>query len=361
MADGPSTSQPANGNNGANEPEPVKKNKPKATRLRQQKLPAWQPILTASTVIPAIFAIGIIFLPIGVALYLASDGVYEYDLKYADCNITEGSKTGQKASDVLTDDLKNNINSTIICGLQFKLDKDITGDIFFYYGLDNFYQNHRRYVKSRSDAQLAGDYKSVGDCAPYAYGDDNGVKKPIVPCGAVANSMFNDTFTLSGPNGPVTFSKEGIVWNVDKEKKFKNPSTPKETVLKETVKPPNWRTDIYGLEGGFENVDFIIWMRTAALPNFRKLYRKLNTTDKLYNGVLKAGTYNLRINYNYPVKSFNGEKRFIISTTSWAGAKNSFLGIAYLVVGVFCIILGVVFLIIHLKFGYSLTELSNVR
>uniref|UniRef100_A0A914VD24 Uncharacterized protein n=1 Tax=Plectus sambesii TaxID=2011161 RepID=A0A914VD24_9BILA len=78
----------------------------------------------------------------------------------------------------------------VVNDLQYQKFLD-QGDIFFYYGLDNFYQNHRRYVKSRSDAQLAGDYKSVGDCAPYAYGDDNGVKKPIVPCGAVANSMFN--------------------------------------------------------------------------------------------------------------------------------------------------------------------------
>lgn len=26
-----------------------------------------------------------------------------------------------------------------------------------YYGLSNFYQNHRRYVKSRDDSQLNGD------------------------------------------------------------------------------------------------------------------------------------------------------------------------------------------------------------
>lgn len=44
------------------------------TKLRQQKLPAWQPILTATTVIPAVFAVGIIFIPIGIALLLASSG-----------------------------------------------------------------------------------------------------------------------------------------------------------------------------------------------------------------------------------------------------------------------------------------------
>ena len=28
--------------------------------------------------------------------------------------------------------------------------------VYLYYQLDNFYQNHRRYVSSRSDTQLAG-------------------------------------------------------------------------------------------------------------------------------------------------------------------------------------------------------------
>lgn len=67
-----------------------------------------------------------------------------------------------------------------------------------YYGLTNFYQNHRRYVKSRDDNQLAGaDIKSSddlgSDCEPYlAYTDPiTGQKIPYAPCGAIANSLFN--------------------------------------------------------------------------------------------------------------------------------------------------------------------------
>ena len=45
------------------------------TKFKQQNLPAWQPILTANTVLPAFFAIGVAFIVLGVALYLASDQV----------------------------------------------------------------------------------------------------------------------------------------------------------------------------------------------------------------------------------------------------------------------------------------------
>ena len=52
---------------------------------------------------------------------------------------------------------------------------------------------------------------------------------------------------------------------------------------------------------------------------------------------------------DYPVSPFKGEKRVILSTSSWIGGKNPFLGIAYIVVGCICIVCGIVFLIVHLK------------
>jgi len=59
--------------------------------------------------------------------------------------------------------------------------KDIEGKVFLYYQLDNFYQNHRRYVKSRSNTQLDGggtpkkimSYKEIsGDCDPVSKNED---------------------------------------------------------------------------------------------------------------------------------------------------------------------------------------------
>ena len=54
---------------------------------------------------------------------------------------------------------------------------------------------------------------------------------------------------------------------------------------------------------------------------------------------------------DYPVKAFSGRKKLIISTVSWIGGRNNFLGIAYMVVGVICILLALIFLIIHCKIG----------
>lgn len=70
-----------------------------------------------------------------------------------------------------------------------------------------------------------------------------------------------------------------------------------------TNKPVNWRRPVYELDpsdpenNGFINEDFIVWMRTAALPTFRKLYRiiqkKPNTTP-----TLPSGRYVLNITYS---------------------------------------------------------------
>lgn len=71
---------------------------------------------------------------------------------------------------------------------------------------------------------------------------------------------------------------------------------------------------------------FIVWMRTAGLPSFRKLW------GKIYDG-LKAGKYKLMVNNQYEVAPFAGEKYFVLSTSNSLGGKNYFLAFAYIGVG----------------------------
>lgn len=83
-------------------------------------------------------------------------------------------------------------------------------------------------------------------------------------------------------------------------------------------------------------------MRTAGLPNFRKLWGKINQN-------LKPGNYKLDIENNYEVSTFEGKKSFVLSTTNALGGKNYFLAICYIVVGSLCILFAVIFLIAFLK------------
>ena len=82
-------------------------------------------------------------------------------------------------------------------------------------------------------------------------------------------------------------------------------------------------------------------MRTAGLPNFRKLYGKIENP-------LKAGKYNLNIYNNFDVSSFEGSKHFVLSTTNVLGGQNYFLAICYIIVGGLCLMFGIIFFIAYM-------------
>ena len=225
----------------------------------------------------------------------------------------------------------------------------MTAPVYVYYQLDNFYQNHRRYVKSRSYEQLKGTYLAVSalsDCDPITKNSDiastlyavDGTtlltgSDPAIPCGLVAKSVFTDDYNLTNSSSVnMTINQVNIAWESDKEYKFANINS--------------------GLPSGktWENVQwhnmtdeqFIVWMRTAGLPNFRKLWGKIESD-------LPAGNYTLGINNNYDVSSFEGKKTFVLSTTNALGGKNYFLAICYIVVGSLCIVFAIIFLIAFLR------------
>jgi len=218
-----------------------------------------------------------------------------------------------------------------ICNITITVNDAMKQPVYMYYKLTNYYQNHRRYVQSWNDAQLQGQtvsYSDVSDCSPAdSQGGSSSNSAVFYPCGLIARSFFNDTFQLLYPNKTfVPLQKEGIAWDSDIDHKFKN---------------PNRGANGVRVIDDFQDEDFIVWMRTAGLPTFKKLYRIIKTD-------LDSATYTVVINNYYPTGQFSGNKYVVLSTVSWMGGKNPFLGYAYIVVGGLCFVLAVGFGLRHL-------------
>ena len=245
-------------------------------------------------------------------------------------------------------------------------------------------------------------------CSPLT---QNGTKI-LNPCGLIANSFFTgtwvtavinvsmprlnfetypapsltDTFALSGSSIPnLQMDETGISWPTDRSYKFKQvegfqySAVPNQNTTCAQVKLPSgckYYWDPKALQGylfnypnqanvqylyqsypaqispikGVTDEHFIVWMRVAALPTFRKLYGKIN-------GNFKAGdTITFTIVANFEVRSFAGAKSLVITTASQFGGKNPGLGLAFIVVGSLSMFLGLVFILKQLIMPRSLGD-----
>jgi len=87
---------------------------------------------------------------------------------------------------------------------------------------------------------------------------------------------------------------------------------------------------------GVLNEHFVVWMRIAALPRFRKLYGYIE------QDIAKGQKINFTVNANFEVLQFKGTKSLVLSTTNAFGGKNDYLGMFFTLVGGVC--LGLAFL-----------------
>jgi hypothetical protein len=197
---------------------------------------------------------------------------------------------------------------TTQCTLEFDIPEDMNPPVFFYYRLTNFYQNHRRYVKSFQSDQLKGvavDNNTISSSACDPIKTDPTTGMPYYPCGLIANSVFNDTFynpvllNVGGGSGAdnltyVMNSTSGISWDSDKALYGVTNYKPGDI-----IPPPNWQnrypnnyTDANPPPNLVQDEAFQVWMRTAGLPTFSKLAQRNDTYP------MKAGTYQLQVNHS---------------------------------------------------------------
>ncbi|XJO78402.1 hypothetical protein BDV3_002849 [Batrachochytrium dendrobatidis] len=252
--------------------------KPANTAFKQQRLKAWQPLLTPKTVLPTFFLIGIIFVPLGIGLFLASEKVVQVSFDYTKCSTLAGNNfTAPADSSIGITSWKYDAASQV-CSIQFPIPSEIPAPVFMYYRLTNFFQNNRRYVKSFDANQLKGyvaaENLDIG-CIPLNVPTDGtefvtiaGVNTTIkktsgqptpqyYPCGLIANSLFSDNISnltcvsstfqfkdnqVCSPGSLTSFVyplySQGIAWPSDADKKLWGRNT--ESVLPHGT----WQVDI---------------------------------------------------------------------------------------------------------------------
>lgn len=74
----------------------AKTRRPDNTAFKQQRLPAWQPILTAGTVLPTFFIIGLIFIPIGIGIFVTSNNIREIEVSGGEATAVRVGAAGER-------------------------------------------------------------------------------------------------------------------------------------------------------------------------------------------------------------------------------------------------------------------------
>ena len=178
---------------------------------------------------------------IGGVLLAANSKVQEIDIEYTDWEQVLTTDQGTKCSELLGDHETNYTSNLqdhkgIRCQVEQSL--DVSGfageETYLYYGLDNYFQNHRRYVDSRSDPQLRmkEEGEATEECDPIEKNENS--TRYFAPCGLIANSLFNDTIEIfecldddcdtssDASTTKLDLSGENIAWKSDRDVKFQN-------------------------------------------------------------------------------------------------------------------------------------------
>lgn len=292
--------------------------------FKQQLMKSWRPKPTLKCAITVYVIIGLLFFALGIALLVKSNEVFEYQMEYDNlCPVNKLTGTATP------------------CAVTFNLTSKVTAPVYFFYRITDFYQNHRRYVQSIDYGQLSsGSYKAnatYSNCDPVTInsnlftttaldGTSLDPQAQAFPCGLVARSLFNDTFTLNytdaGSNTNFVLQENGIAWPDDINYRYKNSNGSYRSV--------QW-ADV-------ESQRFMNWMKMSPFMDFRKTWGIIQQD-------MPAGQYTLYVNSRWDSSVFGGQKWFVLSTTNTFGGTNFFLAYSYLAIGGVAILLSILFII----------------
>jgi hypothetical protein len=232
------------------------------------------------------------------------------------------------------------------CTIEFTPTHDLINPKI-YYQLENFYANHRTFVKSRSYKQNRGVLMSAADigkeCNPVLTVSKLGSKignKSLAgttlkngdvafPCGLIAKYFFNDTYVMTDMDSKVRveIDEKNIAHKIDREEKFKLPQGVKNPLEKAWL-------DI-------SNEHVMVWFQTERFRTFIKLWGHIWTT-------LKAGTkYSIQISNKFDVSTFDGKKYILLSEVGPLGGTSQLLGIGFLASAAVVVLMSLVFIVMY--------------
>ena len=126
-------------------------NKPSDNAWYQQKVPAYQPLLTPIKIAWILFGTGIVFIIIGLSVRsVNTNDIFTRKVQY------DGDGTPSANRECRTETADTNT----VCTVELEIKQKMEKPVYVWYEIDNFYQNHNRYMTSFSMEQLLGTYPS---------------------------------------------------------------------------------------------------------------------------------------------------------------------------------------------------------
>ncbi|XP_013144118.1 PREDICTED: cell cycle control protein 50A-like isoform X2 [Papilio polytes] len=302
-------------------------------------------------------ALTLVFLIVGIIRVCSTVNETKVNIKRLPIDYTN-CKNNRDVDQTCAQYLNENNGGDCKCDIYFKLNEDYKGNVTIYYQLDGYQETFGPLFNSSDPTQWSGvlTMPPSDKCQPYQYSNTTMGIKPIVPCGGLADAMFNDTYRLFNTQMQIQMDEMGLISDAER-KKYKNPVNI--IAVQEFTKPVNWPMSIWDIgQGnftGFLNDRFIIWMNTKLHP---KPVAKVRKTSGFENGLPKDD-YHFKFFYNYPPSRYNGTRTLILEAVEHMTVQKSrSSGWVLLILGLILILLGIIAYVLRRGHFFDITDIT---